>query len=240
MNEKTKEHCRYTLLCFITGLFAMTVLAGCAQLKKWNEYDNPVIGIVKDLLPKTANERRKIIYGKLIDPDADVRRQGVLALEKDPKAAGEKTYEILSIMGQGDPDAQVRLACVRALFHLKAEQYLPGTLKFDSTDNDEMVRLEVATILGETQFEGNAELLTKMLEEDQSVEVRARCAESLQAFPSSRTVRALIEEVGIEEFHIAYRALESLKKITGQDLGYDHDAWEQWYIETDNPVKKDN
>jgi HEAT repeat protein len=172
--------------------------------------------------------------------DADLRREGVLMLGEDQHRDSKAAKEILSIMARGDVDARVRAAAVKALAAIdQNDERLPTVLAITAKEDSALVRKESVLILAGRSDESSMDLLLDRLDKDDERDIRAEAAHALVNCRSERVLRSLIGHVGDEEFSVAYRCRESLCALTGEDFGYEEQAWRQWLLDTSQPFQND-
>ena len=215
-------------LFLISGLMCLLPFwaAGC-RIATSNE-QSPVAALIAKLLPDQPKVRRQKLLDSLSSPDADTRREGVLQLGRGEAAGWNATPNILSIMALGDQDAQVRAAAVRVLAHISDGPIVFETARKAAKDDSEMVRLASIAVLSHSSGEPELKTLLERLSQDQVGEVRAAAAAALGTYNDRRALRGLLNALEDAQFAVAYRARQSLNRLTGEDMGYDKQAWRQW------------
>ncbi|MBN1764266.1 MAG: HEAT repeat domain-containing protein [Sedimentisphaerales bacterium] len=213
------------------GFLMIFLLAGCqegpSQIQE--EDQSPVVSLIARLLPESPEQKVAKIQKQLLSPDADIRREGVVSLEKKDYVKMEVTPRILRIMAIQDPDPQVRAAAVGVLSRIDDDRNaLLETLKAASTDTSALVRMECIFPLSRHDDEAGQDILLDMLNNDTSSEIRTEVAAALRFYNSRKVVYTLLAGLTDLEFGVSYQSRESLKELTGQDFGYDQGAWKKW------------
>lgn len=195
--------------------------------------DNFVWKMIRKLLPESPAQRRRKLLGNLSSHDADRRREGVIMLGGEEPASWEVTPKILGIMAKGDNDPQVRAAAVSVLAGISTAPNMMAVLEDTIEDDSAQVRLESILALESLDEridqQQAAQWLIDRLESDEDIAVRTRAAEVLRYYPQRKAALALIDVLDHHEFGIAFRARESLEKMTGQSrYGYHQKRWREW------------
>lgn len=171
--------------------------------------------------------------------DPAKRAEGTLLLANAPWG-GEDPYVELYVDAVKDPDANVRIAGLRGL----ARHGSPENAEIIAAclfDENVLVRREAARAL---QRIHNPEVVPSLLvairepdpsptarntDTEKDAEVRAAAANALGQYAENRVVVGLIDAMADSQLSVNYNALESLRTLTGQNLGYDQKAWQEWY-----------
>lgn len=185
------------------------------------------------------------------NPQVRSRAARALGISRDPRGI---QYLIQRL---GDADPGVRAAASAALLHfpedeivpnliqvLENEQgnqrsmavYLLGKLK-NAAAYDALVtltehqtpelRAAAALSLGQLHDKRAINILRDLLK-DPIPYVRSNSAYALGNYTSRKTILALIDALGDQDESVNSAALESLHRITGQELGNDPTAWKSW------------
>ncbi len=128
----------------------------------------------------------------------------------------------------------MRLHAVRLLGQLKSSPTAVETLTKASRDNDRDIRLaaiESWKTLGSDQA---VPQLQEIIGSDTDIDVRLAATEALGHFPGRASVSALALSLNDRNPALQVRATESLRKVTGEQLGRDVIAWQQ-YVENVSP-----
>lgn len=171
-----------------------------------------------------------------IDPyDANNRYRGTLLLANAP-FAGEDVYLRLFEDNIDDADPGVRAAACRALANHGNASHVPlltGALK----DAEIGVRVEAARGLQRVYSVDAIDPLIKALSpaEEPEYAVRAEAACALGQYRETRVAEALIAALDDRHLAVNRATLDSLRVLTGQDLGYERRDWVVWFNETQAP-----
>jgi len=207
------------LFCLLVGLTGCWGGAGSA------EKPNPMVSWVKKLLPKSQNQKRQELTEKLLSPDADLRREAVWTLGKFNADDLPQRTEILAKMAKLDPDYLVRTTAVQVAGTIEGNNHLTETLSAGIADKNELVRLETIKVLANQSDSAGLNMLLEILNNDSETAERRASIAAMGNYKDRRAIQALISQLDNEEFSISYQALQSLKKITEQDFGYDKQKW---------------
>ena len=208
-------------------------LAGCQA--PGAEDQHPIVALLDMILPDTDAERAEKLRERLASPDADLRRQGVQMLAESPAAGWDSTPKILRIMAQGDSDAQVRAHALAVLARIDSDTaLLKEAVTTAAKDPSAHVRLESLQVLETRQPQWGCAILTERLAQDTDVNVRGAAARALSHCRQENVLNRLAGSLN-DEFVVSYRARQSLQTLTGQDFGYDEQAWRQWFHSAAEP-----
>jgi hypothetical protein len=202
-------------LLMLCGLAAVTA-AGCADLDflpSWVPFQGPA----SDKLPGVVTSRERIAnLRKLSDaagsvtPDERLRRSQQLAAE---------------IRNENDP--LIRLEIIRALGRYPGDA-ADAILKAAMSDPDAQVRVTACEAWGRRGDAQAVALLAESLRSDVDADVRLAAAKALGETRNPAAVAPLGEALNDSDPAMQYRAVLSLKKATGKDLGDDVDRWQRY------------
>ena len=216
-----------TKTILVTLLASFFMLAGCAL--ETEDTGDPIMDVLRALLPDSPSEQWQKLSTKLRSPDADIRRQGVLMLGQDSFSAVEDVRELLSVIAMGDPSASVRATAIEVLARTDTDAtQLQEVIEDRSTDSNQMVRQACVVALGRYPYGWGGDILIDRLNNDTEVEIRATAASALKHYRDRRALSALAAASGEMDFQLAYEARNSLKTITGEDFEYDQQLWQRW------------
>jgi HEAT repeat protein len=128
---------------------------------------------------------------------------------------------------QIEPDPLVRETIIETIAKFQtplAQQVLQSGLR----DADEHVRITCCQVIGERADPVAVESLATALEHDDSIDVRMAAAEALGEIPSPAAIQALRIALDDRDPAMQLVGVQSLKAISGQDLGGDVSAWRQF------------
>lgn len=163
---------------------------------------------------------------------ATVREMAAQASDLDTSEQTRLTQQLATQI-QNEPDPLVRQAIQETI----AEYETPlaqNVLLAGLQDNETDVRLACCRKLA-----GRSELvvvnsLRQVIEKDENLDVRLAAVEALGKIPSTESVSALAVALKDRDPALQYAGVQSLKAISGQDLGNDVKAWQQ-YAEGNQP-----
>lgn len=222
----------WTLRCTAPLLLAALAGAGCERFEAARGTES-ILDVAISPGPSPAEYTRMAM-----DPyDPNARYVGTAALA-GAYFANEPAYIALFEDNADDEDPSVRAAAMRGLANHGEPHHVP-MLATGLADPDKLVRLEAArgmqrlhnpvavTPLLDALREPDS-LRSPALRGEPEAEVRAEAAAALGQYAESRVVEALIAALRDESLAVNRAALQSLRTLTGQDLGLDHAAWVDW------------
>ncbi len=224
---------RRMLRLIVPSVMLMLLSGGCHNANNGQEVT--IASMLSKIIP-SPREKHQQLQEKLLSPDADIRREGVNMLTKGDMAKLKNTGQILSLLAQGDPDGQVRVAALTALARTGGDAYLELVLQSAVKDSDIFVRRECVKILRDRGDEESMDMLLDLLNEDNMSEVRVDAAVALADFRDRRAVRGLINALADNDFGVTYRARQSLQQLTGRNFGEDQHLWLQWLANENQAV----
>lgn len=154
----------------------------------------------------------------------DERREGINMLATNSWGRQEQYLKGYATVLRLDTDPTVRSAAVKALAKSGNTAYVPqvaAALEDKVVD----VRRDAADALNKLVGPEAADPLRRHAAEDSDIDVRALCLRALQHYPCENTRQTLLRCLGDAQFTIRYPAHQSLVALTGQDYGYNPEAW---------------
>lgn len=185
-------------------------------------------------LGKIGDERATPpLIKSLNDKEWEVRFYAAEALGNigDDRAAKPLANVLLS-----DSNEKVRLAAIEALDKVDGREEYRAVISALS-DTDPEVRGYAAELLASWDIRDSLPTIIRMLKEDRPNITRASCAHALGVYKDIAASLALIQALGDEYKDVRIYALESLKRISGQNYGYDKDKWNHWFELNKEKVK---
>ncbi len=175
---------------------------------------------------KEAPKLVEYLINALNDQDPYIRKRAARAL------ADSKDSRVLSCLmnALNDPNPGVRASAALALGK-KGENGAVGSLNRSLSDEDKEVRSAVAYALKKLKDKRSVEPLIAALN-DQSKRVKVDVIWALMDIGDSRSIKPLIKTLRDQDANIRIVALRALKKITGESLSGDPEAWLKWWNET--------
>jgi len=201
------------------GILAL-LLPGCADMPAWV----PFQGARSDDLPGVVTPAAKIAQLKKMSSEAAKSDQ-----ETRHRVVGQLVVAIRS-----ETDSLIRAEIIRTLGDYPDPAADP-VLKAALNDPDADVRIAACEAWGKRGNAQAAELLVPILSSDVSQDVRLAAARALGKIKDPRAVAALGEALTDSDPAMQYRAVLSLKEVTGQDLGNNVDRWRE-YVKEGHPL----
>jgi len=229
---------------------AALLAAGC---------QNGKLPSLRQLLDKPSPKQQ--MMQALTDPDADHRREAVVALSRSDELTRDWALDGLDIVARLDESPQVRCVAIRALARTGLPRVMPGLLmilnhrdfrgrvrtpsapvRVDATRAlADLLGLCVATSQPATRpatIHDSLETFCRLLLNDPHRDVRQSAAVALGDLPDRRSLEALIAALTDEDFGVVYRAEQSLIALTGRTFEHDPDAWRDWIEATPDPFAR--
>lgn len=187
-------------------------LSGCAASMPWQK-------------SRTAQEREQ--YGATAD-----ERITALAADVKTARAGSAADQsafcqrlVTEMLGEHDPRVRCRLLDAAAEFDTpEAVAICRGALQ----DPDDRVRMAACSAWGRRGGPEAIELLASRYRNDTDLDVRLRAIRALGDLQDTAAVPVLAKALEDSDPAIQYRAVASLKRCSGRDLGNDVNRWREW------------
>lgn len=164
---------------------------------------------------------------KLNDPeaDADERREALLALASYEFGQQEPYTDAYRVFARRAQEPLTRAAAIRAI-NLARDEESVGLVVEALSDESVFVRLEAAKALGNLPNANAAtELLERAMDSGEDLDVRLAAIDALRPYDDPTTKRSLAELLESSEFSLVWQARYTLIHITGEDHGFDVNAW---------------
>ena len=198
---------------------AFVLLQGCADssLSRWNRYN---------FFRKDDWEAEKKFGQRPIDRVRELEQlssQGQYLPQPDQ---ARKALEIAEKLPT-ESDPLLREAMVKALAGLKvAEAETP--LKQALKDPDHRVRIAACQSWGSRDAAGAVPALAETLGSDTHLDVKLAAVRSLGGYPGQPAVKALGLALDDPDPALQYRAIQSLKAVSGRDYGNNLYSWREF------------
>lgn len=220
-----------------TALAAVILLApttGCRGIRAGRGGGQQPTSIFQAFSPPTPAEA---VAWATDEYDPDKRYRGTLLLANAPWG-GEPVYLELYRKASADPDPGVRSVAIRGLALHGTPADVPLILN-QIDDDAASLRWECARAL---QRLHNPEAVPALLRRlDITVEqepiVREAAAGALAQYPQERVLDGLIAALRDRDLSVSRTANDSLRTLSGQDLGENFRAWVAWKKQTPDPFK---
>jgi HEAT repeat protein len=210
--------CQQRLLLVIWGLVALGT-AGCDSLPTWVPFQGPI----SDTLPGVVTPAE--------------RMEGLNKLLADaPKASPEQKQLIsnqLATSIRDEKDPLIRTQIVRTLGAYPGVS-ADAVLKAAMNDSDVEARMAACEAWGRHHDEQAVQILSTAMHGDADSDVRLAAAKALGDTMHPTAVKPLGDALDDTDPAMQYRAVLSLKKVTGKDFGNDVNRWQQ-YVKGETP-----
>lgn len=218
---------RIVCVCVVFSI----LVAGCAEgpfwqtgrLSPWVREQWAAEEAVADTYFKTKRDMTE----KVVKAQAGSARDRDLAARE----LGEKALN--------DPILLNRLQAIRLLAQLDSPESYQALRRLNADPNSD-VRLAIVQAWKKMPADQAVPALQQTLGSDTSVDVRLAATRALGEIPGDASTRALRQALADRDPAIQLRATESLAKVTGQSIGRDVTAWQQFLAQTlgDEPAQQ--
>ena len=222
-----RTHAKISLVALT--LPAILSLAGCGSFDHVPRGTTSLLQVVApQTSPAEAAEMATDQYS------AENRYRGTTLLS-NAEFGGEGVYIELYIDGMDDQDPGVRSAAVRALGRHGDPEHV-GMIVDALSDEKQIVRIEAARALQRVHSSFAIEPLMNIMSEDNEsdADVRAAAADALGQYRQRKVVQSLVGAMRDSRLVVNDRVLHALLILTGQNFGFDRQAWIDWYNSTDD------
>jgi len=208
------------LLAFALGIMAL-LASGCADLPAWVPFQGPR----SDDVPGVVTPAAKITQLKKLSSEAP---------QADAQAKHRVAEQLVGAI-RTETDAMIRAEIIRTLGDYP-DPVADGVLRAALNDPDTDVRIAACEAWGKHGGAEAADLLAPILTSDMNRDVRLASARALGKIKDQRALAALGDALTDSDPSMQYRAVLSLKELTGQDLGNNVDRWRQ-YVKEGHPLQ---
>jgi HEAT repeat protein len=198
-------------------LATAVILPGCADLPTWVPFNGPV----SDEIPGLVTPARKI------------KQLQRLAMEGPGSTPQEQrsVVERLTLSIRTEADPLVRAEIIRTAGEYPIPEAAP-LLKAAMQDPDAEARVAACEAWRKRGEDPQAtDLLAGVLRNDKDHDVRLAAARALGCTRTPQAIAALGEVLAETDPAMQYRAMMSLKELTGEDLGNNVEHWQQYVKE---------
>ena len=194
-------------------LLASFVLTGCASWTPWKRRekaarDQEKYGFTADTRIKKLAERSKAVKSEPAQNQLEFTQDLVRMMleEHDPRVRGK----ILETAAEYDTAAATAI-CSGAM-----------------QDPNESVRIRACDVWAKRGGEEAVQLLAMRFQTDTDLDVRLRALKMLGELKDAQAIPVLARALEDGDPAVQYRAVASLKQVSGRDLGNDVNAWREW------------
>lgn len=216
MIPSRSQHRRHpaSLACLVVT--TSVLVSGCASWLPWQQRE------------KAARDQEK--YGQT----ADTRIKKLA--ERTKEAQGKPTPEqvvyteelVRMLLEEHDPRVRCKILENAAVFDTSAATAI---CKGGLQDPDTMVRMKACDVWAKRGGPEAVELLAQRFQTDADLDVRLRALRTLGDLKDKQAIPVLARALEDGDPAVQYRAVASLKKVSGRDLGNDVNAWREWAID---------
>ena len=199
-------------------LLASLTLTGCASWNPWNRRekaarDQEKYGFTADTRIKKLAERSKIVKSESTQNQLEFTQDLVRMMleEHDPSVRSK----ILETAAEYDTAAATAI-CAGAM-----------------QDPNEMVRIRACDVWAKRGGAEAVQLLATRFQTDADLDVRLRALKMLGELKDKQAIPVLARALEDGDPAVQYRAVASLKQVSGRDLGNDVNAWREWAADPD-------
>ena len=199
-------------------LLASLMLTGCASWSPWNRREKGVrdqekYGFTADTRIKKLAERSKTVKSESTQNQLEFTQDLVRMMleEHDPRVRSK----ILETAAEYDTAAATAI-CTGAM-----------------QDPNEMVRIRACDVWAKRGGAEAVQLLASRFQTDADLDVRLRALKMLGELKDKQAIPVLARALEDGDPAVQYRAVASLKQVSGRDLGNDVNAWREWAADPD-------
>ncbi len=203
-------------------VWTVATAAGCADLDilpSWMPFQGPR----SDRLPNVVTPAERI---------AELKSLASRASQSSPEERQRVSQQLAhSIRAEKDP--LIRAEIVRALGGCSGST-ADAVLKAALSDTEARVRIAACEAWGTRGDAAAVQLLSETLRSDVDADVRLAAAKALGNAKGPEAVAALGEALADADPAMQYRAVLSLERVTGKDMGNSVERWQQ-YVKGEQP-----
>jgi HEAT repeat protein len=189
-------------------------LAGCAELEKMSMWP---FGPRSDVVPGIISPREQT---------EQIRAMAKTAAHAGPDGQ-ERIAAQLAVQYRQEEDPLLRAELIRALAVCRT-QTAQEILQTALADADSDVRVAACRAWGRRGGPDSVAALSQILNSDTDMDVRLAAARGLGETGDAAAVAALANALDDDDPAMQYSAVQSLRSVTGRDLGNDVDQWKQF------------
>lgn len=191
----------------------VVMLTGCASWSPWKRSE------------KAARDQEK--YGYTADTRIKKLAERSKVVKTEPAQSQlEFTQDMVRMMlEEHDPRVRSRILETAAGYDTAAATAIcTGALQ----DPNEMVRIKACDVWGKRGGDEAVQLLATRFQTDSELDVRLRALKMLGELKDKQAIPVLTRALEDSDPAVQYRAVASLKQVSGRDLGNDVNVWREW------------
>lgn len=203
------------VLILLCGL-AAAMAAGCADLDilpTWVPFQGPT----SDQIPGVKTPAERLV---------ELRKLSDKAASSSAAEKQQITHQLVETI-RTEKDPLIRVEIIRVL-GLYPGPDADAVLKAAVSDADTNVRVVACEAFGKRGDTQAVKLLSDALRTDVDADVRLAAAKALGESKNQEAVAALGDALNDSDPAMQYRAVLSLRQVTGKDLGNDVTRWQQY------------
>jgi hypothetical protein len=200
-----------------TLLAALALAPGCAQTASWKMpwEDTSRADRVKEKYGLTADQRVEEIQTLA----AVARREG------GPREEAFTAELVRTMLSEHDPRVRAQILEIAVTMETPSSLSIcRGALE----DPDATVRMAACDAWGKRGGDEAVQLLSHRYQTDTDIDVRLEAVRMLGAVKDDAAIPALARALEDPDPAVQYRAVGSLKRVSGRDLGSDVNRWRAW------------
>ncbi len=207
---------------FVLGILVLSA-AGCADfdpLSSWNPFSKR-----SDTLPGVTPPAERIATLR------ELAQKGTDASTADRERIAGELAEMIRV----EDDPMIRAEIIRTLANYPCKT-TDLILRAALEESDPDVRVAACKAWGKRGDAGAVDVLGGVLKTDTDIDVRLAATTALGESEEPSAVAALAPALNDEDPALQYRAVLSLKQVTGKDFGNNVMRWQQ-YVRGETPAK---
>jgi len=194
-------------------LVASLMVTGCASWSPWSRRE------------KAVKDQEK--YGFTADTRIKKLAERSKAVKSEPaKNQQEFTQDLVRMMlEEHDPRVRSKILETAAEYDTSAATAIcAGAMQ----DPNEMVRIRACDVWAKRGGADAVQLLATRFQTDADLDVRLRALKMLGELKDKQAIPVLARALEDGDPAVQYRAVASLKQVSGRDLGNDVNTWREW------------
>ena len=203
-------------LAVLVVMPVVMVFTGCASWSPWERQaksarDQEKYGYTADTRIKKLAERSKVVQSEPAQAQLDFTQDLVRMMleEHDPRVRC-KVLETAA----GFDTASATAICKGAF-----------------QDPNELVRMKACDVWAKRGGDEAVQLLATRFQTDAELDVRLRALKMLGELKDKQAIPVLARALEDADPAVQYRAVASLKQVSGRDLGNDVNVWREWAVD---------
>ena len=205
-----------TRVALLAGCVLICFLGGCASSLPW--IDSQQAAIEKEKYGLNADQRIK-----------ELRQQAKKLRGDDSEAQEEFSRELVNeMLAEHDPRVRAEI------LHLCADFDNPSSRAIcigGLDDPETLVRIAACDAWLQIGGDEAVQYLANRFRSDEDVDVRLHAIRDLGALGNEAAIPVLAEALESPDPAVQFRAVASLKEVSGRDLGNDVNAWREWAVD---------